>query len=137
MNPITKKVSTSLACFVALALSFAAAPASAVPDFKTVGGMRDNCRLSMEKWEELDPQEMVQATACSSYIGGVIDILITNCRSDFGETAPEILKADYGHTLKAYVQGFLNWADQNPNRWSDKKVVGLTEAISSEFPCTE
>lgn len=137
MDQVRGGIAARLALIAAHLFTFTASAALATPDFKTVGGMRDNCRLVMEKWEELDQQEMIQATACSSYVGGMVDVLTTNCRSDFSEAIPEILKVDYGHTGKAYVQAFLNWADENPDRWSDKKYVGLLEAISSGFPCKE
>ncbi|WP_400083790.1 hypothetical protein [Yoonia sp. R78084] len=125
----------SLAICAAGALLLSAKVTVAEPDYNSVGGLRDNCYLVTEKWEELSTQEQIQATACGSFINGIVNMMITNCLSDF--PVPDNLKASSPHTMRAYVQGFLNWADENPNRWSDDKFLGIVDAISINFPCEE
>ena len=132
MKPVTK--STSILCAVFVIVAFSSDRGAAEVGYKTIGDLRANCQFVNQKWEELDGQEMIQSIDCASFLKGVSELMMTICRSDEG-TVPPMLKADPNHTLRAIVQGFLNWADENPSRWSDPRQVGVYESISSQFPC--
>lgn len=135
MDWARKVKAVSFAMSAASAMAFVASVAQAEPDYQSVGGLRDNCYLATEKWEEIDVQEQIQATACLSFVAGVAEMMITNCINDY--PVPDKFKSSSSHTMRAFIQGFLNWADENPNRWSDKKFLGLVDAISMNFPCGE
>lgn len=41
-----------------------------------------------------------------------------------------------GHTLLALAQGFVNWANDHPELWSEKLIfTAVTPDFWSEFPC--
>lgn len=132
MKPASKNSSFLCAAFVIVV--FSPDRGAAEVGYKTIGDLRANCQFVNQKWEELDEQEMIQSTDCASFLKGVSELMMTLCRSDEG-TVPPMLKADPNHTLRAITQGFLNWADENPRRWSDLRQPGVYEAISSQFPC--
>ena len=132
MKPATQSTSIRSAAFVIVA--FSSDRGAAEVGYKTIGDLRANCQFVNQKWEELDGQEMIQFTDCASFLKDVSELMMTICQFDEG-TVPPMLKADPNHTLRAITQGFLNWADENPSRWSDARRVGVYEAISSQFPC--
>lgn len=37
----------------------------------------------------------------------------------------------------AMVQAFVNWAARHPERWTDKRQIGVWEAIQNTWPCLE
>ncbi|KPA20417.1 hypothetical protein shim_34070 [Shimia sp. SK013] len=132
MKPVTK--STSILSVAFIIVAFSSDRSAAEVGYKTIGALRANCQLVNQKWEELDEQERIQVTDCRSYLKGVSELMMTLCLSDAG-SVPPMLKADSGHSMRAIAQGFLNWADDNPSRWSDARRIGVHEAISSQFPC--
>ncbi|EDQ04494.1 hypothetical protein DSM14862_02127 [Sulfitobacter indolifex] len=132
MKPVRK--STSILCAALVIVAFSPDRGAAEVGYKTIGDLRENCQFVSQKWEELDKQEMIQFTDCASFLKGVSELMMTMCRSN-EVTVPPMLKADPNHTMRAIAQGFLNWADENPRRWSDPRQSGVYEAISSQFPC--
>lgn len=133
MKPATKSISILSLAFVTIA--FSSDRGAAEVGYKTIGDLRANCQFVDQKWEELDGQEMIQTTDCGSFLKGVSELMMTLCLSN-EETVPSMLKADPNHTVRAITQGFLNWADDNPRRWSEpRRAGGVYEAISSQFPC--
>lgn len=132
MKSVTK--STSILCAAFVIVAFSPDRGAAEVGFKTIGDLRENCQFASQKREELDGQEMIQFTDCVSFLKGVSELMMTLCRSNVGTVSP-MLKADPNHTARAITQGFLNWADENPRRWSDPRQSGVYEAISSQFPC--
>lgn len=132
MRPVRK--STSVLCTALVIVAFSPDRGAAEVGYKTIGDLRANCQFVSQKWEELDNQEMIQFTDCASFLKGVSELMMTICRSNV-VTVPPVLKADPNQTVRAIAQGFLNWADENPRRWSDPRQSGVYEAISSQFPC--
>lgn len=131
MKPAKKSASIVAICAI---VAFTSNRSAAEIGFKTIGDLRANCQLVDKKWEALDVQEMIQITDCRSFLNGVAELMMTLCRSD-DMTVPSVLKAAPNHTMRALAQGFLNWADEHPNRWSEARGLGIYEAISTQFPC--
>jgi hypothetical protein len=74
---------------------------------------------------------------CLGYVAGIGDLMhafgaYSQKSQDENFIAFSICgKPSYG----AIVQAFVNWAEANPQRWSDDRLFGVAEALRATWPC--
>lgn len=109
-----------------LALFIAPSPSHAVED-PTVQTLLQEC----------ESDDLHSHARCHALILGIAGVMGFNCRiTEEGYSSPEYLKAEVdGLTSGALVQGFKNWARDNPQQWSMTEFSGVVWAMYNTFPC--
>lgn len=111
--------------------------AAAANDLKSFGDLRLACKDAMS-----GNGDVLDRGYCFGWIWSEASSRNTLCM--FAEDAADILgpfglvtaRKTEGHSLAALIQGFLNWADANPQVWSRPMFHGIVSRdFWSEFPC--
>jgi hypothetical protein len=84
-----------------------------------------------------ESDQAVENVVCVAYIRGVASMLNLNCQhAAEGYDIPPWIKADLaGLKASASLQGFKNWARDNPKNWSEDELTGVIAAMVNSFPC--
>ena len=117
---------------------FVSSPAIAEEDYTTIGGMRSACKTFLDGG--YDKVSLVEQGIC---LGWIVSEKVTRiCACVTLETSPQALFAgllarDFsGHSAGAQIQGYVNWADANPQLWSETLTYALyNKDLWAEFPC--
>jgi len=118
---------------IALAARFLGSPAVA-EEGATTGDLRSQC-LSH------DP---ILHQHCLSYIAGVYEMTVWTgavyelLNDPDARLAEHSISVCYGKSslpIDAAVQIFLNWAEKNPQEWSNIRSFGVKEALREAYPC--
>ena len=114
-------------CLILAALTLGlGAPAHALDSAQTVQGLYQFCK---------SPEGSPRSDLCLGFIAGVGDSMQL---MGFGvEHDPAIApfaicdKPTYG----AMVDAFTTWAEQNPRRADDNRIIGVMTALRTNWPC--
>ncbi len=79
----------------------------------------------------------IDATFCLGMVSGIGHLANQNCASAKGDWVPY---PDYAADTKnvplgAWVQTFLNWAQEHPENWGWQAEEGIIMSLSEKFPC--
>jgi hypothetical protein len=73
---------------------------------------------------------------CTGYISGIADMLLFlhayNREHPENANPFQLCDTPYYGTM---VQAFVNWAEKNPQKWSDPRYAGVMKAIFETWPC--
>ena len=113
----------------------------AVADWNSVGGLRSGCKGLLANDSTVDD---FSTGICLGWImseGHWRQLACTYLQLGHGVTVPGVFTQvgarDFrNHTTEAVMQGFVNWADDNPQSWADKpNALGQNKEIWADFPC--
>ena len=127
---------------VTLFAVLSSAQAKAEIDASTIGGMKLACEVLIAK----SPDSAKDFYLTGLCMGWVVSEMLTrksvcfaledNADIDFGRYASITARNFDGHSPIAAAQGFVNWANANPQRWTnDLMHVTWRLDLWAEFPC--
>ena len=118
-----------------LCLTFALLPASLPAQTLTVGDLLEQC----QKFEEGDRSGGAVMTYgyCLGVLQGASMVMEFNCENaKAGVTLPPILTMEGSPKPNdALHAAFVSWAQANPDQASKNYYFGVTQALSSAYPC--
>jgi hypothetical protein len=114
---------------------------AAANEMKTIGDMRAACK-DARNVGTID--DALYTGICIGWIKAQSDLRSRLCAMAGQEDGKTVIgpfgfveaRDTSSHTVEALIQGFLNWADDNPERWSRSLHNGvMSNDFWSEFPC--
>ena len=118
-----------------LCLALALLPASLSAQSLSVANLLEQC----QKFEEGDRSGGAVMTYgyCLGVLQGAAVIMGFNCENaKAGVTLPEIMTMAGGAKPKgALREAFVAWAEANPDQGTKNYYFGVTQALSSAYPC--
>jgi hypothetical protein len=72
---------------------------------------------------------------CVGYISGIADIMMAVGRVLKNGPERSFLGLCSSASYSAFVQAFVNWAEQHPERWYQSRSIGVMDALREKWPC--
>ena len=115
----------------------------------TIEKLYENCKPFQNNgfsFEDLSPTKTLNATACFSYLSGLRDRGIENCkvmdefgkRGFFDKRKLEVLSTFTANKMvdvKQIIASFTNYAENNTENWQVTSSIYAYKFISKKFPC--
>ena len=115
-----------------------------------IGKMYNNCKPFQNNgfsMNGLAEEQLITATVCGGYFRGMIDLGVKNCvflrifhkykmvDDDEFKSFSKVLANTMNPNLRAVIAGFINYAENNSEKWD--KEIGLISHnfLSEKFPC--
>ena len=99
---------------------------TAVSKDSSVQALRAECKM---------PPGHADFARCIHYVAGVADMLALVGSSSKGSEVRQMLGKCGSGSYGAYVQAFINWADQHPEKWGEHRSFGVAYALTEKWPC--
>ena len=111
-----------------LLLTFLASQSSAT----SVQEGRNGCLLVENSKPGMSDQQLFSLGVCIGVAEGLVTLLVYNCTLGADGLIP---RTSPPPSIGAAIRNFINWADDNPERWGEDFADGLIIATMETFPC--